>query len=267
MKSFEDLGFYCLDNLPPVLLPDALDVIERAGTRDVAVALDVRTRGSFGDAIAAIDQIKAAGHSPELLFLEASDEVLVRRYSETRRRHPLGNSGALSALIDRERDELAPLRERAKYVWDTTGFTLNVLKDRIAGTFLCAEAPPRLHVVVLAFGFKHGVPLEADLVFDVRFLPNPNYVEGLKDLTGADPAVAEYLGSSPEVGPFMDHLYAFIDYLMPRFVTEGKSHLTIAIGCTGGRHRSVYVARQLGAHLSAEPALTVDVDTRDVQIR
>ena len=167
--------------------------IERAGTRDVAVALDVRTRGSFGDAIAAIAQIAAAGHAPELLFLDASDEVLVRRYSETRRRHPLGNSGALSAAIDRERDELSPLRERAAYVWDTTHFTLNVLKDRIAGTFLSNEAPPRLHVVIVAFGFKNGVPLEADLVFDVRFLPNPNYVATLKPLTGADRPVEEYL--------------------------------------------------------------------------
>jgi UPF0042 nucleotide-binding protein len=264
MKSFEDFGFACLDNAPPVLARSFVALAHEAGNASAALALDVRTLGPFGDAVAAVDELAAAGFEPEVLFLDAEDETLIRRYSETRRRHPFGENGVgLAEAIAAERASLAGLRDRADVVWDTTRLTLGQLKDRIGTSFAGSEAR-RLRVSVVAFGFKYGVPLDADLVFDVRFLPNPNYVEGLRELTGADQPVAAYLEAIPDTETFLTHVFALLDFLLPRYEAEGKSQLTIAVGCTGGRHRSVYVAGRIQRRLTETTGAVIAVDARDV---
>jgi UPF0042 nucleotide-binding protein len=263
MKSFEDVGFACLDNLPPVLSPQYVSLVERAQLDRVAITLDVRTCGPFGDALAAIDALTSEGYQPELLFLDASDETLVRRYSETRRRHPFAErDGLLTSAITAERAALAPLRERAAYVWDTSNETHGALKERIATTFLGETRS--MNIAIIAFGFKYGIPLDCDLVFDVRFLPNPNYVPELKPLTGNDAAVAAYLANIPDIETFIAHLFGLVDFLVPRYHREGKSQLTIGLGCTGGRHRSVYLARRLEAHLATFEESAVNVEERDI---
>ena len=264
MKSLEDFGFACLDNAPPVLARPFVALAEEAGYANAAIALDVRTLGPFGDAVAALDELDAAGVHIDLLFLDAEDETLIRRYSETRRRHPYGENGAgLAEAIGAERASLAALRDRANVVWDTTRMTLGQLKDRIGQTFAGADAR-RLRVGIVAFGFKYGLPLDADLLFDVRFLPNPNYVEGLRELTGADAPVAAYLEAIPDTESFLARLFPLIDFLVPRYEHEGKSQVTVAIGCTGGRHRSVYLGRRLQRHLSETTGVLATFDARDV---
>ena len=264
MKSLEDFGFACLDNAPPVLARPFIALAEEAGYANAALALDVRTLGPFGDAVAALDELEAADLHAEVLFLDAEDETLIRRYSETRRRHPFGEGGVgLAEAIAAERASLAALRDRADVVWDTTRLTLGQLKDRI-GTTLAGTDARRLRVNIVAFGFKYGVPLDADLVFDVRFLPNPNYVEGLRELTGADAPVAAYLEAIPDTEAFFARLVPLIDFLVPRYEHEGKSQVTIAIGCTGGRHRSVYLGRRLQRHVSETTGALATFDARDV---
>ena len=264
MKSFEDFGFACLDNAPPVLARRFVELGEAAGYANAALALDVRTVGPFGDAVAAIDELSAAGARPDVLFLDAEDETLIRRYSETRRRHPFGENGiGLAEAIAAERASLAALRDRANVVWDTSQLTLGQLKDRIGTTFAGTDAR-RLRVALVAFGFKYGVPLDADLLFDVRFLPNPNYVEGLRELTGADEPVAAYLEAIPDTEEFLRRVIPLLDFLIPRYEREGKSQLTIAIGCTGGRHRSVYLGQRLQRHLTETTGALVTFDARDL---
>lgn len=252
MKSFEDLGFYCLDNLPPVLLPGLLDIVRAAGQDRVAVALDVRTGGEFGNALETIDRIVRTGERAEMLFLEATDDVLIRRYSETRRKHPYAAVGQLSAAIAAERRQLAPLRERAETVWDTSVLTIGVLTSRIAGAFAQGPGERRIQVAVIAFGYKHGLPLDADLIFDVRFLPNPNYVAGLQTLSGLAPEVRAYLQAQPVTAEALDRLYAFLDFVMPLYARDARAVLTIGVGCTGGMHRSVYVASKIAEHLGTD---------------
>ena len=264
MKSFEDFGFACLDNAPPVLARRFVELGEAAGYANAALALDVRTLGPFGDAVAALDELSAAGTRPEVLFLDAEDETLIRRYSETRRRHPFGENGiGLAEAIAAERASLAALRDRANVVWDTSRLTLGQLKDRIGTTFAGTDAR-RLRVALIAFGFKYGLPLDADLLFDVRFLPNPNYVEGLRELTGADEPVAAYLEAVPDTEAFLQRVIPLLDFLIPRYEREGKSQLTIAIGCTGGRHHSVYLGQRLQRHLTETTGALVTFDARDL---
>jgi len=262
LKSFEDLGFSCLDNLPPVLSPQFVALVERAQLERAAIALDVRTHGPFGDAIATIDTLEAHGEKPELLFLDADDATLVRRYSETRRRHPFGERSLhLTDAITAERDALAPLRDRADHIWDTSRLTHGMLKERIEATF--TGGAKKMQIAIIAFGFKYGLPLDCDLLFDVRFLPNPNYVAALKPLTGNDAPVAAFLEVVPQTAEFLGHLLPMIDFLLPHYRIEGKSQLTIGIGCTGGRHRSVYLARRLEAHVRARHQLAIGVEERD----
>jgi len=263
MKSFEDLGFYCVDNLPPALAPELVTLAERAGIARVALSLDVRIGGAFGEARGALRELAGHGVPFELLYLDADDATIVRRYSETRRRHPSEGSGGLTEAIARERAELEPLRDRATCVLDTSHLTQSTLKARIADAY-DAERSEKLDVRIVAFGFKFGVPLDADLMFDVRFFRNPNYEPELKDLTGADAPVAAFIEALPETAPFLAHLFDTIDFLVPLYCGEGKSRLTIAIGCTGGRHRSVYVARRLAAHLEGNPAIAVSTHVREL---
>ncbi len=264
MKSFEDLGFACLDNVPPVLAVPFVELVAGADRDRAALAFDVRSGGTFGDPLSALGTLAADGVRPELLFLDADDETLVRRYSETRRRHPLGDRTAtVLDAIAAERAALAPLRDRADYLWDTSHLTHGMLKERIAATF--GDGDERLHVSVVAFGYKFGIPLDADIVIDVRFLPNPHYDPVLQPLTGRDAAVRAYLEAVPDLAPFLERLFALVDFVTPRTRAEGKSQLTVAIGCTGGRHRSVYVAHRLAEHLSSAGIAVPAVVERDVE--
>ncbi len=262
IKSFEDLGFYCIEHLPPAVLDSAVEALEQSGVQDVAVALDVRGDARLGDAGAAIDRIMRA-HSARLLFLDAADDLLVRRFSQTRRRHPIAQAGSVREAIEADRRLLAPLRERADVVIDTTNLTQGTLKNRIAAAF-AAERPVRLAVTFVAFGFKFGLPIDLDLLFDVRFLRNPNYEESLTDKTGDDAAVGAFIASDASLAPFLEKVTDLIDFLLPCYFAEGKSQLTIGIGCTGGRHRSVYVAARLAQHFVADRRLDVVLETRDL---
>jgi UPF0042 nucleotide-binding protein len=199
-----------------------------------------------------------------MLFLDARDDVLVRRYSETRRRHPFASVGSLREAIAVERAAMAPLRAMATHVIDTTTLTHAELKERILASFSPEHPERRLAIAIVAFGFKYGIPLDLDLLFDVRFLQNPNYNDALRPLTGADPAVAQYIETDSCTAPFMDRLFDMMDFLVPRFMAEGKAQVTIGIGCTGGRHRSVYVGRRLYEHLEDQGHLDLYLDTRDV---
>ncbi len=264
MKSFEDLGFYCSDHLPPALAGAFVSLAERAGIERVALALDTRAYGELGDPIEALDELAARGVPFELLYLEASDDAVVRRYSETRRRHPFEACGDLAGAVAREREALATIRSRAHRIWDTSHLTQTTLKGRVRGAFAPDTPLAKLAVHVVAFGFKHGLPPEADLAFDIRFLLNPNYVPGLKERDGRDRPVADFIEALPETAPFLAHLFGMVDFLVPLYAGEGKARLTIAIGCTGGRHRSVYVAQRLAEHLDGNELISVSREFRDL---
>lgn len=263
MKSFEDLGFYCIEHLPPVMLGSAIESLAAAGIRDVAVALDVRTGRNLGDPIAAIEEAMRRDGA-RLLFLDSQDAVLVRRFSTTRRRHPFYRAGSMREAIAADRRMLAPLRERAGIVIDTSSLTHAALKERIANAF-AAERPPRLTVVIVAFGFKYGLPADLDLLFDVRFLRNPNYVADLAPLTGDDAPVAAFIADDPALEPFLAKIADLLAFLLPRYVAEGKTQLTVGVGCTGGRHRSVYAARRLLERFAGDSNLDLAFEARDLQ--
>src|SRR5581483_3784977 len=262
MKSFEDLGFYCIEHLPPVLLGPAIESLAAAGIRDVAIALDVRTGRHLGEPLVAIDDA-VARHGARLLFLDSHDAVLVRRFSTTRRRHPFSGAGSMREAIAEDRRMLAPLRERASVVIDTSALTHAALKERVAEAF-AAERPPRLTVAIVAFGFKYGLPVDLDLLFDVRFLRNPNYVAELAQLTGNDEPVAAFISDDPALEPFLEKTADLLAFLLPRYVAEGKTQLTVGIGCTGGRHRSVYVARRLFERIAEDSRLELAFEARDL---
>lgn len=252
MKSFEDAGFACLDNVPPVLAVPYVELVERSGRLNAAIALDVRSGGAFGTPAQALYALQAAGFAPELLFLDADDATLVRRYSETRRRHPHADAtNSLSAAIAAEREALSEVRDRADIIWDTTHFTQSHLKEQINLTFV-ENGADQTHVSVIAFGFKYGIPIDADWTIDVRFLPNPHYDPNLRALSGHDQPVITFLESIPDLQPFLDRLNELFDFVIPRAKREGKSQFTLAVGCTGGRHRSVYIAQRLAEHLRAQ---------------
>ena len=264
LAAFEDLGFYCLDNLPPTLLPKILELAADSGYDRVAVAPDVRTAGPFGDLSSSVNLVGINGAAPEVLFLEASDEALIRRYSETRRKHPLGRE-RITESIALERAALAPLRDRAERILDTSLLTAHQLRRQIADEFTAQPSEHQIHVTLISFGYKYGLPLDADIVLDVRFLPNPYYVEALRELTGSDAEVVAYLEAIPATRTFLRHAESLLDFVIPEFVHEGKIQLTIAIGCTGGRHRSVYVAEQLATHLAKDDSMNVVIVARDVR--
>lgn len=262
IKSFEDLGFYCVEHLPPAMLGQTVELLLHAGLHDIAIAPDVRGDERLGDACAEIDTMIRT-HNARLLFLDAHDDLLVRRFSQTRRRHPLSDGGSVRDAIDADRKILASIRERATSVIDTTNLTHAALKARIAETYL-PDRPVRLSVTLVAFGYKFGVPTDADLLFDVRFLRNPNYDDALAPLTGNDPAVAAYIAEDGALEPFLNKTADLLDYLMPRYHAEGKTQLTIGIGCTGGKHRSIYVARRLVEHYASNDRLDVTLQARDL---
>jgi len=262
MKALEDLGYYCIDNLPPKMVAQTTSLLQGSGIERIGLTLDLRSGDQLGDPALAI-QTARGSEQTEVLFLDARDEVLVRRFSETRRRHPFSRNSSLFEAIAAERFTLDGFREAATEVIDTSDLTVAQLKERITSA-VSGRAGGLLAVNILSFGFKFGVPLEADLLFDVRFLRNPNYIEELRPLTGSDEAVAKYIETDPFTAPFLDRLFAMMDFLLPRYVAEGKAQVTIALGCTGGKHRSIYVARKLYDHLRGQDRLALRLDARDV---
>jgi UPF0042 nucleotide-binding protein len=268
MAAFEDSGFFCVDNLPPRMIAALGDLFTHSGSkvRRAAIVTDVRGGEYFGDVLAVLDELRADGLDPQVLFLEAEEETLVNRFKETRRRHPLAPDGRVTEGIRAEREILGPLREAADQVIDTTGLTGAMLRRRIATEVLSPESNSKLALTILTFGFKNGAPRDADLVFDVRFLPNPHYREDLRPLTGKDADVVAHVEAGELAGEYYRRLLPLLDFLIPAYVAEGKSHLTIGIGCTGGRHRSVTVADRVANHLASREDVAARVVHRDVEI-
>lgn len=258
----EDLGWFLVDNLPPSLLPELIEICHDRDFERVAVVLDVRSRSEFDQLPDAFEAAGAAGVVPEVLFLEASDEVIVRRQESVRRPLPLQGTGPMLDGVHRERRMLAGLRATADVVVDTTSMNVHQLAARVTKAFADGEEA-RLRVTVMSFGFKHGVPIDADLVFDVRFLPNPHWVPRLRPQTGMSQQVSTYVLGQPDAEPFLEHLAALVELMGAGYLREGKRHATIAIGCTGGKHRSVAIAEEVGRRLSSA-GLGVGVVHRDL---
>ncbi|HUC13893.1 MAG TPA: RNase adapter RapZ [Acidimicrobiales bacterium] len=246
--TLEDLGWYVMDNIPTALITKVVELVSGSGPEAQRVALVVgRDAGQLGDLQAAIGQLRASGEAVKVLFLDASDEVLVRRFEGTRRRHPLGQEGVLEAIAD-ERQRLEAIKEMADVVVDTSELNVNQLRERLADLFGGDEATA-MQILVMSFGFKHGVPIDVDNVLDVRFLPNPYWVEEMRPLTGLDEPVQRYVLGQPEAKEFLERAEYLLKFLVPAYVKEGKSYLTIAIGCTGGRHRSVVLVEEIAERL------------------
>lgn len=275
LHALEDLGFFCVDNLPTLLAPQAVALCERGEMTRLALGIDVRVRAFLGEVGNVLQLLEAGGQrNLHVLFLDASDETLLHRFSETRRPHPLaaesgvsGSEGALAVLdgVRVERERLAPLRARATRVIDTTNTSVHELRRILVAHFGPASGgAPRMVTRIVSFGFKYGTPVDADLVLDVRFLDNPYFVPDLKLLTGLDEPVSAYVLAAPETQEFLHRTSALLEYVLPRYEREGKSYLTIAIGCTGGRHRSVAVAEALASGLSAAGGAPIGVVHRDI---
>ncbi|HEY2317668.1 MAG TPA: RNase adapter RapZ [Solirubrobacteraceae bacterium] len=265
MAAFEDEGYFCVDNLPSEMIRTLVDLFMHEGSKvaRAAVVSDARGGSYFEGITAMLEGLRASGVRHRVLFLEADEQTLLTRYKETRRRHPLAPSGSVADGIRRERELLAPLRERADVVIDTGQLTAAMLRRRLT-EWLPSRAPGRLAITFQSFGFKYGPSRDADLLFDVRFLPNPHYEPDLRPLTGADPRIVSYINREGALDVFYDHMHPLLDYLLPQYLAEGKAHLVVAIGCTGGRHRSVAIALHLAERYSGQTGYLVDVLHRDV---
>ena len=267
LKMMEDIGFYCVDNLPIPLLEKFSELTElqqNAELQKVAVGIDIRSGQSLEELRDVLDRIEAKGGSFEILFLDAEDSVLVKRYKETRRTHPLAGSERVDKGIQKERERLAFLKERADYIIDTSQLLTRELKAEIEKIFVQNQDYKNLFITILSFGFKYGIPADSDLVFDVRFLPNPYYVEGLRAKTGNDMEIQDYVLQFQEAHTFLDKLEDMVNFLIPNYIAEGKNQLVISIGCTGGKHRSVTLANKLYERLKAEGHYGIKLYHRDV---
>jgi RNase adapter protein RapZ len=266
LRVLEDLGHFCVDNIPPALIPQLIALLERGGELSrVALGIDVRTGGFLEGASRVLDELVESGHHVDLLFLESQDTELVRRFSETRRAHPLAPGGNLLSAIQRERERVAPLRARAGLIIDTSGLSVHDLRRSLVDYIARGGARARMITRVVSFGFKYGLPVDADLVFDLRYLPNPHFVPELKPLTGLDAAVASFVMDAPEAKELLADVSALLHKLLPRYEREGKAYLTICIGCTGGQHRSVALAEALAAALRDQGEIMVE--HRDIRRR
>jgi UPF0042 nucleotide-binding protein len=266
MAAFEDEGYFCVDNLPSEMIRSLVELFMHEGSKVVraAVVSDVRG-GSYFEGLAEIlDHLHETGVHHRVLFLEASEQTLLTRYKETRRRHPLAPRGTVADGVAQERELLAPLRERADVVIDTSGLTAAELRRRLADELLPTRNPGRLAVTFQSFGFKHGPARDPDLVLDVRFLPNPHYEKDLRPLTGMDPRVVDFINTDGALDTFYEKLLPLLDYLLPQYLVEGKAHLVVAIGCTGGHHRSVAIAEHLAQRYAESSQFLVDVNHRDI---
>lgn len=264
MKVMEDINYYCMDNLPPTLLPKFAELCyqSKGSINKVAVVVDIRGGKFFDDLFKSLDILKQMGIKYRIMFLDASDRVLITRYKEQRRPHPLSTTGRLIDGITREREMLEEVKNKSDYIIDTSNLTIAMLKEEIKRVFLEGKESQKLTISVASFGFKHGILLDADLVFDVRFLPNPYYIKELRNYTGNDEAVRNYVMSWEQTKIFIQKLVDMIDFLIPYYIKEGKTQLVIGIGCTGGVHRSVTIANVLYERL-LEQGNRVVINHRD----
>ncbi len=269
MRMLEDAGFFCVDNLPVPLIEKFMELLMMPNNEisKAALGLDVRADQSFGDAMGILDKMRRNGFVFEILFMDAGDNTLVKRYKETRRLHPLctPSDTRVESGIRREREILAAVKKQADYIIDTSKLLTRELKEEIDRIFVQNRAYNNLMVSIVSFGFKHGIPADADLVFDVRFLPNPFYIEELKYQTGNDKGVQDYVMSFPEAGQFLDKLEDMLHFLLPNYVKEGKYQLVAAIGCTGGKHRSVTLANELYRRMKDSGNYGFSISHRDVK--
>jgi UPF0042 nucleotide-binding protein len=254
LRTLEDVGYFCVDNLPLSLLSRLLHTVvpPQGEARRVALVMDVRTQGFIKNYARVFRRLEQQGYQFHILFLEADEDALIRRFSQTRRQHPLADQESIAQALRLERSELEGLRRLARRIINTSTYNPHQLRKLILAEYADLEVRERLLLHLMSFSYKKGIPAEADLVFDVRFLPNPFFVEELRPHTGNDPGVRDFVLSQSETREFLERLYGFVDYLLPRFQEEGKTHLTVALGCTGGQHRSVVIANILGEHLSQE---------------
>ena len=263
VQSFEDLGYFCIDNMPPTLLPTFWELVKESGKISrIALVIDLRSRDFFKEVdslIATLDNTQLV--TTRIIFLDSSDSVLVSRYKETRRNHPLAPDGRVSEGIAKERELLMDLRTRAQIIIDTSDISPRQLRERLIKDFATKDYQT-FHVEVMSFGFKYGVPIDADIIWDVRFLPNPHYIPELRPQTGMDAPVYDYVMKQPETQAFYSKLIDVIEFCLPGYKKEGKSSVTIAIGCTGGKHRSVAIAERIANHLKTDN-YAVNVSHRD----
>ena len=263
VRALEDLKYFCIDNLPAALIPKFAELCRQTSEKNVALVVDVRGGQFFDKLLQVLDEIKASGQKYELLFLDADDATIVRRFKETRRRHPLGDSETLLDNLAKERELLEPLLEKATYVINTSELNSSELKNKISELFSTDTERERMGIVVRSFGFKYGLHLDSDLVLDVRFLPNPFYVEELRHQTGNDQPVVDYICRYPQTFEYLKLEAKRFDFLIPQYINEGKSQLVISVGCTGGQHRSVFVANKLAEYLGTQ-GYKVEVSHREL---
>ncbi len=267
IKMMEDIGFFCVDNLPIALLEKFVELSElqqNPELQKVAIGIDIRSGQALDELREVLDGIRGKGAAYEILFLDAEDSVLVKRYKETRRNHPLAGGQRVDKGIVAERKRLLFLKERADYIIDTSRLLTRELKAELDKIFVQNQDYKNLFITILSFGFKYGIPADSDLVFDVRFLPNPYYVEGLRARTGNDSEIREYVLQYPEAHIFLEKLIDLLNFLIPNYITEGKNQLVISIGCTGGKHRSVTLANELYQRLSGRKEYGLKIEHRDI---
>ena len=266
LKMLEDMGYFCVDNLPIPLLPRFVEMFSEPDeeVKKIALGIDIRGGQDFGGLKDVLDEMDVKEIEYEILFLDAQDDVLIKRYKETRRQHPLSGSGRVDTGIAKEREKIMFLKMRATYILDTSKMLTRELKLELEKIFVKGESFCNLYITVMSFGFKYGIPQDADLVFDVRFLPNPYYEQALRPLTGNDRSIQEYVMKNGDGRKFLDKLEDLMQFLIPRYLDEGKNSLVIGIGCTGGKHRSVTITNGLYARLKKFP-YTVRMEHRDIE--
>ena len=266
LKMLEDMGYFCVDNLPIPLLTRFVEMFSdpEEKVKKIALGIDVRGSQDFSGLQEVLDEMDEKKVSYEILFLDAQDDVLIKRYKETRRQHPLSGSGRVDTGIAREREKIMFLKIRATYILDTSKMLTRELKLELEKIFVKGESFCNLYITVMSFGFKYGIPQDSDLVFDVRFLPNPYYIDELKEKTGNDPEVQDYVMENEKAQVFLDKLTDMVDFLIPNYILEGKNQLVIAIGCTGGKHRSVTLANALYQKLDKQENYGVRIEHRDI---
>ena len=266
LKMLEDMGFFCVDNLPVMLIEKFAEIAhdDKLEVDNVAIGVDIRSGQALGEMSVCLETLKKRNFTYEILFLDANEPVLVKRYKETRRAHPLSKHGRINEGIVKEREKIEFLRQRADYIIDTSNLLTRELKHEIEKIFVEGKQYNNIIVTVMSFGFKYGIPTDSDLVFDVRFLPNPYYVEGLRQKTGNDIEIQDFVMQYKEAHEFLDKLEDMIKFLIPNYVTEGKTQLVISIGCTGGKHRSVTLANELYDRLKECSGYGIKIEHRDI---
>ena len=266
LKMLEDMGYFCVDNLPIPLLTRFVEMFSEPEeeVKKIALGLDVRGGQDFTGLQEVLDEMDEKQTSYEILFLDAQDDVLIKRYKETRRQHPLSGSGRVDTGIAKEREKIMFIKMRATYILDTSKMLTRELKLELEKIFVKGESFCNLYITVMSFGFKYGIPQDSDLVFDVRFLPNPYYIDELREKTGNDPEVQDYVMENDKAREFLDKLTDMVDFLIPNYILEGKNQLVIAIGCTGGKHRSVTLANALYQKLGSQENYGVRIEHRDI---